>query len=163
MRTAITERGVAVIVLPGDVALSDAPSTLPTWVDADPPTVVPADFDLKRLADMLNDSSAVTLLCGSGCADAHNEIVALADTLAAPVVHALRGKEYVEHDNPFDVGMTGFIGFSSGYHAMMSCETLVMLGTDFPYRNSIRRKRRSSRSIFAAVRSESGHPLHLGW
>ncbi|AME27008.1 pyruvate dehydrogenase (plasmid) [Burkholderia sp. PAMC 26561] len=135
MRTAITERGVAVIVLPGDVALGDAPSTMPTWVDADPPTIVPAEFDLNRLADLLNDSSAVTMLCGSGCADAHDEIVAFADTLAAPVVHALRGKEYVEHDNPFDVGMTGFIGFSSGYHAMMSCETLVMLGTDFPYRN----------------------------
>jgi pyruvate dehydrogenase (quinone) len=62
-------------------------------------------------------------------------VVALADALAAPVVHALRGKEHLEWDNPFDVGMTGLIGFSSGYHAMLSCETLLMLGTDFPYRN----------------------------
>jgi pyruvate dehydrogenase (quinone) len=77
----------------------------------------------------------VTLLCGSGCAGAHDEVVALADALGAPVVHALRGKEHVEWDNPFDVGMTGLIGFSSGYHAMLSCDTLLMLGTDFPYRN----------------------------
>jgi pyruvate dehydrogenase (quinone) len=76
----------------------------------------------------------VTLLCGSGCAGAHDQVVALADALGAPVVHALRGKEHVEWDNPFDVGMTGLIGFSSGYHAMLGCDTLVMLGTDFPYR-----------------------------
>ncbi len=135
MRTAINERGVAVIVLPGDVALGDASAESPAWVDVQPPTVIPAATDLDRLAALLNESSAVTLLCGSGCANAHDEVVALADTLGAPVVHALRGKQFVEHDNPFDVGMTGFIGFSSGYHAMMSCDTLVMLGTDFPYRN----------------------------
>ncbi|SAL26861.1 pyruvate dehydrogenase [Caballeronia udeis] len=135
MRTAINERGVAVIVLPGDIALGDASPGLSSWVDAEPPTIIPAARDLDRLAALLNESSAVTLLCGSGCADAHDEVVALADKLGAPVVHALRGKQYIEHDNPFDVGMTGFIGFSSGYHAMMSCDTLLMLGTDFPYRN----------------------------
>ena len=74
------------------------------------------------------------MLCGSGCAGAHDEILALAETLKAPVVHALRGKEWVEYDNPYDVGMTGLIGFSSGYHAMMNCDALLMLGTDFPYR-----------------------------
>ena len=135
MRTAINERGVAVIVLPGDIALGDAPSESPSWVDAEPPAIIPVARDLDRLAALLNQSSAVTLLCGSGCAGAHDEVVALADKLGAPVVHALRGKQYIEHDNPFDVGMTGFIGFSSGYHAMMSCDTLLMLGTDFPYRN----------------------------
>jgi pyruvate dehydrogenase (quinone) len=135
MRTAINERGVAVIVLPGDIALGDAPSESPSWVDAQPPTIIPVARDLDRLAALLNQSSAVTLLCGSGCANSHDEVVALADKLGAPVVHALRGKQYIEHDNPFDVGMTGFIGFSSGYHAMMSCDTLVMLGSDFPYRN----------------------------
>jgi pyruvate dehydrogenase (quinone) len=134
MRAAIDKLGVAVIVLPGDVALDDAPAEPPSWVEADPPVVMPAEHDLNRLADLLNNSGAVTMLCGSGCADAHDEVVALADVLGAPVVHALRGKQYVEHDNPFDVGMTGLIGFSSGYHAMMSCDTLLMLGTSFPYR-----------------------------
>src|SRR5476651_813390 len=134
MRTAIEERGVAVIVLPGDVALSDAPAEKPGWSATGPSTILPSEIDIDRLAAMLNESEAVTLMCGSGTAGAHDEVVALADMLGAPVVHALRGKQFVEHDNPFDVGMTGLIGFSSGYHAMESCETLLMLGTDFPYR-----------------------------
>jgi pyruvate dehydrogenase (quinone) len=76
----------------------------------------------------------VTLLCGGGCQGAHGEVLQLAEALKAPVVHALRGKEYVEWENPYDVGMTGLIGFSSGYYAMESCDALLMLGTDFPYR-----------------------------
>ena len=135
MRTAIQERGVAVIVLPGDVALSEGPDEAPHWTEASPPWVVPASADIDRLVTMLDDAKAVTIMCGSGAAGAHDEVVALADTLGAPVVHALRGKQYIEYDNPFDVGMTGLIGFSSGYHAMMSCDTLLLLGCDFPYRN----------------------------
>lgn len=134
IRTAISKRGVAVIVLPGDVSLQPVPET-PSPIGLTAPAASAfASADIERLAAMLNDSDAVTLLCGSGTAGAHDEVVALADTLAAPVVHALRGKEHIEWDNPFDVGMTGLIGFSSGYHAMENCDTLVMLGTDFPYR-----------------------------
>jgi pyruvate dehydrogenase (quinone) len=135
MRAAISQRGVAVIVLPGDVALTAAPQTKAKWVDVVPPQVLPDAAQLDQVAQLLNDSGAVTLLCGAGCAGAHDELLALADTLGAPVVHALRGKQYVEYDNPFDVGMTGLIGFSSGYHAMLSCDTLVILGSNFPYRN----------------------------
>ena len=134
MRTAIEERGVAVIVLPGDIALSDGPAEAPRWSSSAPTTIVPAEADLERLAGMLNGCEAVTIMCGSGVAGAHDEVVALADTLGAPIVHALRGKPFIEYDNPYDVGMTGLIGFSSGYHAMMSCETLLLLGCDFPYR-----------------------------
>ncbi|MGF6725382.1 pyruvate dehydrogenase (quinone) [Paraburkholderia sp. GAS41] len=134
MRTAIEERGVAVIVLPGDIALSEGPAEAPSLSDSSPHTIVPAAADLDRLAGMLNGCEAVTLMCGSGVAGAHDEVVALADTLGAPIVHALRGKPFIEYDNPYDVGMTGLIGFSSGYHAMMSCETLLLLGCDFPYR-----------------------------
>jgi len=134
MRSAIEERGVAVIVLPGDVALLECPEEVESWTGSTPPAIVPAEGDLERLADLLNTSERITLLCGSGTAGAHDEIVALADTLGAPVVHALRGKQFVEWDNPYSVGMTGLIGFSSGYHAMESCDTLLMLGTDFPYR-----------------------------
>jgi pyruvate dehydrogenase (quinone) len=135
MRAAISQRGVAVIVLPGDVALSAAPETKAKWVEVLPPQVLPGAAQLDLVAQLLNDSGAVTLLCGAGCAGAHDELLALADTLGAPVVHALRGKQHVEYDNPFDVGMTGLIGFSSGYHAMLSCDTLVILGSNFPYRN----------------------------
>ncbi|TDV06916.1 ubiquinone-dependent pyruvate dehydrogenase [Paraburkholderia caballeronis] len=135
LRTAIDDSGVAVIVLPGDVALLEAPEETPSWTQSARPAAAPPAADIDRLADLLNHSGGVTLLCGSGCKDAHDDVVAFADTLGAPTVHALRGKQYVEWSNPYDVGMTGLIGFSSGYHAMMSCDTLVMLGTDFPYRN----------------------------
>jgi pyruvate dehydrogenase (quinone) len=134
MRTAIEQRGVAVIVLPGDIALSEGPSQPPVWNPTAPSAILPPDSELAKLATMLNDCEAVTIMCGSGVAGAHDEVVKLADTLGAPVVHALRGKQFIEYDNPFDVGMTGLIGFSSGYHAMMSCDVLLLLGCDFPYR-----------------------------
>jgi pyruvate dehydrogenase (quinone) len=96
--------------------------------------VTPTSRDLNRLAALLNGEGCVTILCGSGCAGAHRELLALGERLKAPMVHALRGKEHVEWDNPYDVGMTGLIGFSSGYYAMLDCDVLLMLGTDFPYR-----------------------------
>jgi len=134
MRSAILNRGVAVVVIPGDISLLEVEDTLKPWPALHAPRTLPAEQDLQRLTELLDGSQKVTLLCGSGCAGAHDQVVALADTLGAPVVHALRGKEHVEWDNPFDVGMTGLIGFSSGYHAMLNCDTLIMLGTDFPYR-----------------------------
>ncbi|MEX5610883.1 ubiquinone-dependent pyruvate dehydrogenase, partial [Pseudomonas protegens] len=134
MRSAILNRGVAVVVIPGDVALQQVPAASKPWPALHAPRTLPAPPARAKLVELLSQGKAVTLLCGSGCAGAHDQVVALADALGAPVVHALRGKEHVEWDNPFDVGMTGLIGFSSGYHAMLNCDTLVMLGTDFPYR-----------------------------
>jgi pyruvate dehydrogenase (quinone) len=136
MTTAIARRGVAVIVLSGDVATQSGEHLKATTSYQKPvkPLIRPLDQDLDRLAKLLNESKRVTLLCGAGCAGAHNELVKLGGVLKAPMVHALRGKEYVEYDNPYDVGMTGLIGFSSGYHAMTGCDVLLMLGTDFPYR-----------------------------
>jgi pyruvate dehydrogenase (quinone) len=96
--------------------------------------VCPSDEELATLAAALNQSTKITILGGAGCAGAHAELVALAGKLNAPIVHAMRGKEFIEYDNPFDVGMTGLIGFSSGYHAMMNADLLLMIGTDFPYR-----------------------------
>jgi pyruvate dehydrogenase (quinone) len=96
------------------------------------PTVCPSDDELNELAEVLDRSKKITIVGGAGCAGAHSELVALAGKLQGPIVHAFRGKEFIEYDNPFDVGMTGLLGFSSGYHAM-SCDTLLMIGTDFPY------------------------------
>src|SRR5215470_19472659 len=98
------------------------------------PRIAPEADELNALASMLNDARRVTLLCGRGCADAHPPLIKLAETLKSPIVHALGGKEHVEYDNPYDVGMTGFIGYSSGYAAMHACDMLLMLGTDFPYK-----------------------------
>jgi pyruvate dehydrogenase (quinone) len=135
MRKAILNKGVSVIVLPGDVALQPAPEHASTqWYPPQLPLVQPPRSELEKLAELLNGSGNITLMCGSGCAGAHQEVIQLAATLKAPIVHALRGKEHVEWDNPYDVGMTGLIGFSSGYHAMLNADTLVLLGTQFPYR-----------------------------
>jgi pyruvate dehydrogenase (quinone) len=136
IRTAVGQRGVAVIVIPGDVLLREMPrdTAISPALLPPAPVVRPADSDLDRLAERLNAAKAVTLLCGRGCAGAHPLLMQLSETLKAPIVHALGGKEHVEHDNPYDVGMTGLIGFSSGYHAMLACDMLLMLGTDFPYR-----------------------------
>ncbi|TXI12206.1 MAG: ubiquinone-dependent pyruvate dehydrogenase [Rhizobium sp.] len=135
MRTAIGKRGVAVIVLPGDVSLLEVAGNVPTFVPPSSAAPAPAQADIERAAAILSNAGRVAILAGSGCAGAHDAVVALADRLAAPIVHAFRGKEHVEWDNPFDVGMTGLIGFSSGYHALKECDALLMLGTDFPYRD----------------------------
>ncbi len=134
MQTAISKRGVSVVAIPGDIAMRHAVESGPRLRFSQPkPTVCPSDEEIKLFADLLNRSERITILAGAGCAGAHAELVALAGQLNAPIVHAMRGKEFVEYDNPFDVGMTGLLGFSSGYSAMMNCDLLLMLGTDFPY------------------------------
>ena len=135
MNTAIGKQGVAVLVLPGDVALSEAPAASPRhWVAEQPQRVAPTSTEIDQLVGLLNQAKAPAILAGAGCAGAHTELVSVAKALKAPIVHALRGKEYVEYDNPYDVGMTGLIGFSSGYHTLMSADAVLMLGTSFPYR-----------------------------
>ena len=137
IREAVGKRGVSVVVMPGDVALQpalDAPAPKVSGLLPPRAVVTPARADLDRLAALLNGKGRVTVLCGSGCQGAHNELLALGERVKAPMVHAMRGKEHVEWENPYDVGMTGLIGFSSGYYAMLDCDVLLMLGTDFPYR-----------------------------
>jgi pyruvate dehydrogenase (quinone) len=135
IQTAISRSGVAVVAIPGDVALQTAVFGSPRLHFPPPkPVVCPSDEEIECLAQLLNKSGKITILGGAGCAGARSELIALAGALNAPIVHALRGKEFIEYDNPFDVGMTGLLGYSSGYHAMMNCELLLMLGTDFPYR-----------------------------
>jgi pyruvate dehydrogenase (quinone) len=134
IRVAVARRGVAVVVIPGDVALKPAVTPVPKWLIPARPTLIPAADQLQSLANLLNEADRVTLFCGAGCAGAHAEVLAIAEALNAPIVHTLRGKEYMEYDNPFDVGMTGLVGFASGYKAMKNCEALLILGADFPYR-----------------------------
>jgi pyruvate dehydrogenase (quinone) len=134
VQTALSRRGVSVVAIPGDVALRDAVDQGPRLHFPPPkPSVCPSDEEIATLAKLLNKSKKITILGGAGCAGAHAELIDLARKLNAPIVHAMRGKEFIEYDNPFDVGMTGLLGFSSGYHAMMNCDLLLMIGTDFPY------------------------------
>jgi pyruvate dehydrogenase (quinone) len=135
MRHAIERSAVAVVVIPGEIFLHDAGHDARAAVIRPSRAVIrPADEALAAAADVLNAAERVTILAGAGCQGAHDEVIALAGVLKAPVVHALRGKELVEYDNPYDVGMTGLLGFTSGYRAMEHCDALLMLGTDFPYR-----------------------------
>jgi pyruvate dehydrogenase (quinone) len=134
IQTAIARRGVAVVVLPGDIALRAAVHEGPRLhFKPSVSSVRPPDELVAEAAKILNRAERVTILAGAGCAGAHDELIECAGRLNAPIVHAMRGKEFVEYDNPFDVGMTGLIGFASGYHAMKGCDALLMLGTDFPY------------------------------
>ena len=134
MRTAITKRGVAVVIIPGDVALLECPSAaISLGIQNSASVIRPSQQELEKASEILNRARRVTILGGAGCESAHDELIAVAERLKAPIVHALRGKEFIEYDNPYDVGMTGLLGFSSGYHAMMNCDALLMLGTDFPY------------------------------
>lgn len=132
MREALSKRGVAVLVVPGEIFLETTKAAAEVIVESKSHQV-PVEADLVQAAKLLNDCKKVTILAGAGAEGAHDELVALADRLQAPIVHALRGKEFIEYDNPFDVGMTGLLGFESGYRAMEACDTLLMLGTDFPY------------------------------
>jgi pyruvate dehydrogenase (quinone) len=135
MRTALARGGVGVVVIPGNLFFANVPSgSTAVAIRATPSVIRPGDGPLAAAAEVLNGASRVTILAGAGCAGAHDQLIAIAGALKAPVLHAFRGKEFVEYDNPFDVGMTGLIGFTSGYRAMEHCDALLMLGTDFPYR-----------------------------
>ena len=135
MRTALARGGVSVVVIPGGVFFADVPSGAKAVpVRAATAVIRPDDSSLAAAAEALNSARRVTILAGAGCAGAHQQLIDLAGALQAPVVHAFRGKEFIEYDNRFDVGMTGLIGFTSGYRAMEHCDALLMLGTDFPYR-----------------------------
>src|SRR5271170_3266325 len=135
IRSAVARRGVAVVVLPGDIALQK--TTIPpvklSGLTSDA-GLLPSIDQIDGLAQVLAQGKRFTILAGVGCARAREPLLALAARLQAPIVHTIRSKEFLEHDNPFDVGMTGLLGFSSGYHAMMSADVLLVLGSDFPYR-----------------------------
>jgi len=134
IQTALAQRGVAVVAIPGDIALREAVYREPSAiVKPAHPGVCPSPEELQQLAGLLNRGRAITILGGAGCAGAHAQLMAVAGKLKSPIVTALRGREYIQYDNPYDVGLTGLIGFSSGYHAIKEADTLLMLGTDFPY------------------------------
>jgi pyruvate dehydrogenase (quinone) len=134
IQSAIGKGGVGVIVLPGDLAGMEVPAeTASRSLVTERPRIRPSEKDLARLADLINSAKKIALFCGFGCAGAHAEVIALAEKLKAPVGHSYRGKSFVEYDNPFDVGMSGLLGFGAAYQATHECDLLLLLGTDFPY------------------------------
>jgi pyruvate dehydrogenase (quinone) len=165
IREAVGKSGVSVVVIPGDVALQPAEAAAGAAEIAlvpNPPHVAPGPGDVRKLAALLNDSKRVTLLCGAGCAGAQDQLLKLAVALKSPIVHTMRGKELVEWDNPFDVGMTGLIGFSSGYFAMEDCDALLLLGTNFPYRQFYPKKARIAQVDIRPENLGRKAPIALG-
>src|SRR5271165_5929991 len=133
-QAALTRRGVAVLVVPVDVANGASHDEPPYAVHVRRPLVRPCDADLDEIAAILNKSNAIAIYAGAGCAGAHDEVVATAAQLKAPVAHTSRGKDFLEYDNPYNVGMTGVIGGPAGYHAILDCDVLLLLGADFAWR-----------------------------
>src|ERR1700724_2490808 len=132
-QAALTKRGVAVLVVPADIANAAAHDELPYTVHVPHPLIRPSDADLDAIAAILNKTAQITIYAGAGCAGAHDEVVATAARLKAPMAHTSRGKDFVEYDNPYNVGMTGMIGEPAGYHAILNCEVLLLLGADFAW------------------------------
>ena len=132
-QAALTKRGVAVLVVPADVANATSHGEAPYAVHARRPLIRPSDADLDEIAAILNKSEAITIYAGAGCAGAHDEVVAFAARLKAPIVHTSRGKDFLEYDNPYNVGMTGMLGGPAGYHAVLDCDVLLLLGADFAW------------------------------
>jgi pyruvate dehydrogenase (quinone) len=132
-QAAINRRGVAVLILPVDVSDSDAAEELPFSVHVSKPVIRPSDAELDEMARLIEEGGNITIYAGVGCAEAHDEVIQLAKRLQAPVAHTSRGKDALEHDNPYNVGMTGVIGMESGYHAILNCDTLLLLGTNFAW------------------------------
>ncbi|WP_392961496.1 pyruvate dehydrogenase [Streptomyces sp. LN245] len=131
---AVGRSGVSVVSLPGDIASEPAPDKpVETALVTSRPTVRPGDAEIDKLVAMIDEAEKVTLFCGSGTAGAHAEVMEFAEKIKSPVGHALRGKEWIQYDNPFDVGMSGLLGYGAAYEATHECDLLVLLGTDFPY------------------------------
>jgi pyruvate dehydrogenase (quinone) len=152
IQTAIGRRGVSVVVLPGDLAAEESGGpTVPTALVPRPSPVRPVPEQVQALADALNAARTVTLFCGAGCADAHDEVMELAGRVLAPVGHALGGKEWIQYDNPYDVGMNGLLGYGAAHKATHEADLLLLLGTDFSYTNFLPQRRT------AQVDADAGH------
>lgn len=133
IRHAVELSGVSVITLPGDVSDLKATSPSPKYVPSRRPVLSPNEEDVRQLADVLNHAKKVAIFAGAGVEGAHDEVIELADALKAPIGHTLRGKDFIQYDNPFDVGMTGLLGYGAAAEGMNDADVLIMLGTDFPY------------------------------
>jgi pyruvate dehydrogenase (quinone) len=161
-QAAISRRGVAVLILPVDVADSAAAEELPYRVHVNKPVIRPSDADLDEMARLIAEGSNITIYAGSGCAEAHDEVVQLAGLLQAPVAHTSRGKDALEYGNPHNVGMTGVIGMESGYHAILNCDTLLLLGSDFAWAQFYPKHARIIQVDNNTTHIGRRHPVDLG-
>ncbi|MCU1414113.1 MAG: pyruvate dehydrogenase [Microbacteriaceae bacterium] len=156
LRHAVGLRGVAVVTIPGDVAELEATGATPAFVVPARPSVVPAQADVESLAAAINRAKTVAIFAGAGVEGAHDEVVAFADLIAAPVGHSLRGKQWIQYDNPFDVGMTGLLGYGAAHAGIHDADLVILLGTDFPYEQFL------PDAVKVVIAQVDADPSHLG-
>lgn len=132
-QAAISRRGVAVVILPADISQAEVKHDVPFSVHYTQPVLRPADAELQRIAELLGQGKRIGIYAGAGCQGAHAQLLELARRLQAPVAHTSRAKDFVEPDNPYNMGMTGIFGIESGFHTLMECDTLLLLGADFAW------------------------------
>ena len=161
-QAALSKRGVAVLILPVDISKAEVSDEPAFAVHRATPVLRPSDAELDRIAEVLNAGTKIAIYGGSGCDGAHDEIIALADLLKAPVAHTSRAKDFLEYDNPHNVGMTGVLGVASGYHAVMDCDTLLLLGCDFAWRQFYPDKARIVQIDIDPTHLGRRHPVELG-
>jgi pyruvate dehydrogenase (quinone) len=161
-QTALAKRGVAVLIVPADVSASSVRDDIPYSVHVSNPVVRPSDAELADIAEILNSGEKIAVYGGSGCQAAHREILAVADRLKAPIAHTSRAKDFLEHDNPYNIGMTGMLGNEAGYHALLNCDTLLLLGADFAWRQFYPSKARIVQVDIDPTHLGRRHPVTMG-
>ena len=161
-QTALAKRGVAVLIVPADISGAEAKHELPYSVHVAKPIIRPNDEELDQIAAILNNNKSITIYAGAGCQDAHDEVVATAARLKAPLAHTSRGKDFIEHDNPYNVGMTGILGEPAGYHSILNCDVLLLLGADFAWSQFYPNKAKIIQIDIDPTHLGRRHPIALG-
>ncbi|OCG37488.1 MULTISPECIES: thiamine pyrophosphate-dependent enzyme [Gilliamella] len=133
VQAAINQRGVAVLVVPYNISLIKVEDNSGHKIYHPKPIIRPSNEELNQIAEILNNNHKIAIFAGQGVCEAHDELIAFAEKLKSPIVHTSRGKDFVEYDNPYNVGMTGMFGMESGTTAIKECDVLIMLGADFAW------------------------------
>jgi len=160
-QAALSRKGVAVLIVPADISQAQAPDEPPFAVHRAAPVMRPNEVELDRIAAALNEGKKITIYGGGGCAHAHDQVVALADRLKAPIARTSRAKDFLSYDNPFDVGMTGVFGAKGGYNALLECDTLLLLGCDFAWRQFYPQQARIIQIDIDGAHLGRRHPVHI--
>jgi pyruvate dehydrogenase (quinone) len=153
-QTAIAKRGPAVLIVPVDIAQAQMHDLTPFKVQTPRPVIRPNEAELDQMAALLNQGDKIAIYGGAGCQHAREQILAVAERLQAPVAHTSRAKDFLEYDNPYNIGMTGLLGNEAGYHAVRDCDTLLLAGADFAWRQFYPDK--------ATIVQVDSEPTHLG-
>lgn len=161
-QTALNKRGVSVLIVPGDISAMEVDDGPAYSVHVPTPVTRPSDTELDRIAKLINEGGRIAVFAGAGCEDAHDQVIRLCDTVKAPMAHTSRAKDHLEPNNPFNVGMTGVFGSKAGFQTVLNCDTLVLLGCDFAWRQVYPKDARVIQIDLDATHLGRRHPVEIG-